>query len=69
MKLPAPTMRMRRETMKAAAQEKAIPLWAERRSLKLATIIKIQNIYLKGNNITDRKKNSKGIDIDIDKEI
>jgi len=32
MKLPAPTMRMRRETMKAAAQEKAIPLWAERRS-------------------------------------
>ena len=55
--------------MKAAAQEKAIPLWAERRSLKLAIIIKIQNIYLKGNNITDRKKNSKGIDIDIDKEI
>ena len=55
--------------MKAAAQEKAIPLWAERRSLKLTIIIKIQNIYLKGNNITDWQKNSKGIDIDIDKEI
>ena len=40
MKLPAPTMRMRRETMKAAAQEKAIPRWAERRSLVMVTISK-----------------------------
>ena len=33
MKLPAPTMRMRRETMKAAEHENAIPRWADRRSL------------------------------------
>ena len=35
MKLPAPTIRMRRETMKAAAHENAIPRWADRRSLMI----------------------------------
>ena len=39
MKLPAPTMRMRRETMKAAEQENAIPRWADRRSLVMVMVI------------------------------
>ena len=39
MKLPAPTMRMRRETMKAAEHENAIPRWADRRSLVMMLIM------------------------------
>ena len=39
MKLPAPTMRMRRETMKAAEHENAIPRWADRRSLVVTVIM------------------------------
>ena len=39
MKFPAPTMRMRRETMKAAEHENAIPRWADRRSLVVMLIM------------------------------
>ena len=64
MKLPAPTIRMRRETMKAAEHEKAIPRWADRRSLMMTMVMVVMVVMVVIDDINDGEKEDDNDDDD-----